>query len=94
MTTFQTGAAVLTFVASTVSGWLFVDDRFAHSNYVAQEIGTMQEQFTRQDIRQIDRDIFALKQEAERRSLSSFEKERLRQLQNERAQLERKLQGR
>ena len=93
MTPVTTGAAVFTFVASIVTGWIFVDDRFAHSADTSRQFNQMQEQFVQQDIRQIERDIFALRQEAERRQLSGFERERLRQLQNDKSNLERKLRG-
>ena len=89
MKQFLTWLGSLTFVASIVTGWIFVDDRFAHSADVQKQFGIIEKQFTRQEIRELERDIFALKREAQQRKLSQLEQERLNQLLREKERLDR-----
>lgn len=83
---------VLALIAVSWGGFTEVDTRYAHSGDTKQRFNSMEKQFLRQDLRQIERDIFALQQEASRRKLSTFELERLQQLTHEKAQIEKQLQ--
>ncbi len=85
---------LLTLIGIILAAAIEVDTRYAHSGDTKQRFNSMEQQFLRQDIRQIERDIFALQQEASRRRLSDFEQQRLQQLKSEKAQIERTLQGR
>ena len=89
MKPYTTWIGILALVGSITTGWIFIDDRFAHSADVHAQFADIERQFSRQEMRELERDIFALQQAALVRKLSQLELERLAKLLMERERLAR-----
>lgn len=83
---------MLALIGTILTGWLFIDDRFAKAAEVQQQVDDVKQLYLKSERRELQRQQFDLAVAKERRKLTTIEEQRVQQVEQEKKDIDQQIQ--